>query len=82
MSMEQGKAQYETVLTPLPGDELLEDLITALRSGHTFSEAEVIQIGLDISDELMLRHKDVVGLDALVDILKDKFKNYLCGVTK
>jgi len=58
MSMEQGKAQYETVLTPFPGDDLLENLTTALRSGHTFSEAEVIQIGLDISDELMLRHKD------------------------
>jgi len=35
-----------------------------------------------IVGSVMLRHKDVVGLDALVDILKDKFKNYLCGVTK
>ena len=33
-----------------------------------------------IVGNVLLRHKDTVGLGTLVDILKDKFKNYVCGV--
>ena len=45
-----------------------------------YPDAEVMRPMFEpIVGNVLLRHKDAVGLNALVDILKEKFKNYLVG---
>lgn len=56
MSMDSKNRQHGSFSVNPSSGELTDTLSTAIHSGYRFPEPEVIQLGVDISDELMLRH--------------------------